>query len=133
MAVVPRDRSSATTRSRTWARRAGGRGPRGPGTPPPGRVPGSAPRGPPGTRRGRVGYWIAAPHRRRGYTTGGLDAISRWGLTLDGIERLELYVEPWNEGSWRAAERAGYHREGLLRRWQYVGPERRDMYMYSLF
>lgn len=83
--------------------------------------------------RASVGYWVAAPHRRRGYTTAALDAISRWGLTLDGIDRLELYVEPWNEGSWRAAERAGYHREGLLRRWQYVGPERRDMYMYSLF
>ena len=82
--------------------------------------------------RASVGYWIAAPHRRRGYTTAALDAISRWGLTLDGIDRLELYVEPWNEGSWRAAERAGYHREGLLRRWQYVGTERRDMYMYSL-
>ena len=82
--------------------------------------------------RASVGYWIAAPHRRRGYTSAALDAISRWGLTLDGIDRLELYVEPWNEGSWRAAERAGYHREGLLRRWQYVGPERRDMYMYSL-
>jgi RimJ/RimL family protein N-acetyltransferase len=82
--------------------------------------------------RASIGYWIAAPHRRRGYTTAALDAISRWGLTLDGIDRLELYVEPWNEGSWRAAERAGYHREGLLRRWQYVGQERRDMYMYSL-
>jgi ribosomal-protein-alanine N-acetyltransferase len=82
--------------------------------------------------RASIGYWVAAPHRRRGYTAAALDAISRWGLTLDGIERLELYVEPWNEGSWRAAERAGYRREGLLRRWQYVGPERRDMYMYSL-
>src|SRR5262249_58985791 len=79
-----------------------------------------------------VGYWTAAPYRRRGYTTAALDAVSRWGLTLDGIGRLELYVEPWNEGSWRAAERAGYQREGLLRRWQHVGPERRDMYMYSL-
>lgn len=45
---------------------------------------------------------------------------------------MELYVEPWNEGSWRAAERIGYAREGLLRSWQRVGDERRDMYMYSL-
>lgn len=29
-------------------------------------------------------------------------------------------------------ERAGYTREGLLRSWQRVEPERRDMYMYSL-
>ena len=81
--------------------------------------------------RASVGYWIAAPHRRRGYTTAALDAISRWGLTLDGIDRLELYVEPWNEGSWRAAERAGYDREGLLVAGS-TSPVAPRMYMYSL-
>ncbi len=50
----------------------------------------------------------------------------------DDVHRLELYVEPWNDGSWRAAERVGYRREGLLRSWQSVGHQRRDMYMYSL-
>lgn len=47
--------------------------------------------------------------------------LSDWGLALPGVHRLELYVEPWNEGSWRTAERAGYTREGLLRSWQQVG------------
>ena len=51
---------------------------------------------------------------------------------MPGVERLELYVEPWNEGSWRAAEAAGYQREGLLRAWQRVGDARGDMYMYSI-
>lgn len=46
--------------------------------------------------------------------------------------RLELYVEPWNEASWRTAEKAGFRREGLLRQYQEVGGERRDMFMYSL-
>ena len=82
--------------------------------------------------RASTGYWIAAPFRQRHYATAALDAISRWGLSLDGIHRVELYVEPWNEGSWRAAERVGYVREGLLRSWQRVGDERKDMYMYSL-
>jgi len=82
--------------------------------------------------RASTGYWIAAQFRQRGYASAALDAISRWGLSLDGVHRVELYVEPWNEGSWRAAERAGYAREGLLRSWQQVGGERRDMYMYSL-
>ncbi|HXL16435.1 MAG TPA: GNAT family protein, partial [Streptosporangiaceae bacterium] len=68
----------------------------------------------------------------RHYATAALEAISRWGLSLQGIHRIELYVEPWNEGSWRAAERVGNVREGLLRSWQQVGTERRDMYMYSL-
>jgi [ribosomal protein S5]-alanine N-acetyltransferase len=84
--------------------------------------------------QGRVstGYWVAGQFRRRGYVTAALAAISCWGLWLDGIHRIELYVEPWNEGSWRAAERVGYRREGLLRSWQQVGQQRRDMYMYSL-
>jgi RimJ/RimL family protein N-acetyltransferase len=82
--------------------------------------------------RASTGYWIAARFRKRGYAIAALEAISRWGLSLDGIHRVELYVEPWNEGSWRAAERVGYVREGLLRSWQRVGAERRDMYMYSL-
>lgn len=75
--------------------------------------------------RASIGYWIVASARRRGLATEALQVISEWGLTLPGIARLELYVEPWNEGSWRAAERVGYRREGLLRSWQAVGDERR--------
>lgn len=84
-----------------------------------------------GEGRASTGYWVASQFRRRGYATAALAAISRWGLSLDGVHRIELYVEPWNEGSWRAAEHAGFVREGLLRSWQRVGQERRDMYMYS--
>jgi [ribosomal protein S5]-alanine N-acetyltransferase len=82
--------------------------------------------------RASTGYWVAGQSRNRGYVTAALAAISRWGFSLDGIHRIELYAEPWNEGSWRAAERVGYRREGLLRSWQRVGHQRRDMYVYSL-
>ncbi len=87
-----------------------------------------------GLREGRasIGYWVGPSHRRGGWATHALRAVSTWGFTLPGIERLELYVEPWNEPSWRTAERAGYLREGLMRSWEAVGGERRDMYMYSL-
>lgn len=83
--------------------------------------------------RGRVsiGYWIGARHRRRGIASAALEVISEWGLTLPGVHRLELYVEPMNEGSWRLAERCGYMREGLLRGWQEIDSRRRDMYIYS--
>lgn len=82
--------------------------------------------------RASIGYWIALSARRRGLATAALEVVSAWGLALPGLARLELYIEPWNEGSWRAAERAGYQREGLLRSWQEVGGRRRDMYMYAL-
>jgi len=48
------------------------------------------------------------------------------------VFRIELQVEPSNEGSWRAAERVGYMREGLMRSWRQVGDERRDLYLCSL-
>jgi RimJ/RimL family protein N-acetyltransferase len=81
--------------------------------------------------RATIGYWIAARWRRRGYVTAALRLMAGWAFTLDGIARLELFVEPWNEGSWRAAERAGFRREGLLRAWQEIAGERRDMYVYG--
>ena len=87
-----------------------------------------------GIANGRVsiGYWLAARHRGRGVARHALQIISTWGSTLPGVHRLELYVEPWNVASWRTAEGVGYQREGLLRGWQAVGKERRDMYMYAL-
>lgn len=84
-----------------------------------------------GQGRASIGYWVGPRHRNKGIVSAALDAVSGWGLSLPGIYRLELYVEPWNEGSWRAAERCGYMREGLLHSWQEVGGQRKDMYMYS--
>jgi RimJ/RimL family protein N-acetyltransferase len=84
-----------------------------------------------GHGRASVGYWVAASARRHRVARRALRMVSEWGLALPGLHRLELYVEPWNEGSWRAAERAGYIRDGLLRSWEPVAEQRRDMYMYS--
>lgn len=81
--------------------------------------------------RAGIGYWIVPSARRQGYATDALATITAWGERLDGVDRLHLSVEPWNEGSWRAAERVGYEREGLLRSWERVGTERRDMFVYG--
>lgn len=81
--------------------------------------------------RASIGYWVGPSHRNRGIASAALDAISQWGLELPDIHRLELYVEPWNEGSWKTAEHCGYMREGLLRSWEEIGGARKDMYMYS--
>ena len=81
--------------------------------------------------RGSLGYWIVPAQRRSGLATEALRTISPWALSLDGVERLELFIETSNVGSWRAAERAGYQREGLLRSFQRIGSERRDMFVYS--
>jgi RimJ/RimL family protein N-acetyltransferase len=79
-----------------------------------------------------VGYWVAGPARGRRAAGHALTALARWALRDLRVPRLELYVEPWNQASVRTAEAAGFRREGLLRSWQEVGGERRDMFMYSL-
>ncbi|WP_425309576.1 GNAT family protein [Ammonicoccus fulvus] len=86
-----------------------------------------------GIKEGRAstGYWISPRFRRRGLVGAALQVLSDWALSLEEVERLELHVEPWNEGSWRAAEACGFEREGLLRSWRQVGTERRDMFMYT--
>jgi ribosomal-protein-alanine N-acetyltransferase len=85
-----------------------------------------------GYGRASVGYWVAPQFRRHGYAASALRALTTWAVDLDGVHRLQLFVEPWNEGSWRAAESCGYQREGLLRGWERVGAEYKDVYVYSL-
>lgn len=82
--------------------------------------------------RATIGYWIRPGSRRRGHAAHALGALTRWAWSLREVHRLQLYIEPHNVGSWRTAERAGYTREGLLRSWEVVGDERRDMLMYGV-
>jgi RimJ/RimL family protein N-acetyltransferase len=81
--------------------------------------------------RASLGYWLAGSARGQGIAAEALRAVVEWALRDLRIPRLELYVEPWNAASQRTAERVGFQREGLLRSWQQVGQERRDMIMYS--
>ena len=82
--------------------------------------------------RATVHYWISSQFRRRGYASAALTALTAWALSMPEVERLDLYIQPSNEASWRAAEAAGYLREGLLRSWQRVGAGRKDMFVYSI-
>jgi ribosomal-protein-alanine N-acetyltransferase len=81
--------------------------------------------------RASVGYWITPSERRRGFAAEALGILTEWAIALGDLDRLELYVEPWNTGSWRAAERAGDQREGLLRAWERIDGTPRDMYVYA--
>ncbi|MCO7240096.1 GNAT family N-acetyltransferase [Aeromicrobium sp. CnD17-E] len=67
--------------------------------------------------RASIGYWIAPPFRARGLAATSLVLRTDWALGLPEVHRVQLCVEPWNESSWRFAERCGYEREGLLRSW----------------
>ncbi|MER7744357.1 GNAT family N-acetyltransferase [Streptomyces bacillaris] len=82
--------------------------------------------------RASIGYWMVASGRGQGVTRAALCTVTSWALRDLGIPRLQLFIEPWNTASARIAVDVGYRREGLLRGWQRVGDERRDMAVYGL-
>lgn len=64
-----------------------------------------------------VGYWLAAEARGRGAATRAVRLVARWAFEVEpGLVRLELLTLVGNEASGRVALRAGFVREGVLRR-----------------
>jgi len=81
--------------------------------------------------RASTGYFVEEHHRGAGIAARALATLAAWAFEAIDIVRLELYVEPWNVGSIKTAERAEFVREGLLRKAERVGTERRDVYIYG--
>jgi RimJ/RimL family protein N-acetyltransferase len=44
---------------------------------------------------------------------------------------LKAFIEPWNTGSIRVAETAGFQREGLMRSFAPLGGIRKDTFLYA--
>jgi RimJ/RimL family protein N-acetyltransferase len=82
--------------------------------------------------KAEIGYWMAAEARRRGIGARATRMLAVWALSSLGLERLELLANPANEASQRLAERAGFTREGTLRRYRRRHGEREDLVMFSL-
>lgn len=82
-------------------------------------------------RRLTFGYWVVPSQRQRGVASTALALATRWAQDALNPVRCQAFIEPWNVASCRAAERAGYGREGLLRQWEQIDGDWRDMYVYS--
>jgi RimJ/RimL family protein N-acetyltransferase len=70
---------------------------------------------PPRAGVGVGGYWTVAAHRGRGYTGEALRLLCGWAFADVGLRRMELVVDPRNDGSRGVAESAGFRAEGTLR------------------
>lgn len=64
---------------------------------------------------GEIGYWTAPWGRGRGVAGRATELLTRWGLEELGLSRVELLADVQNHASQRAAEKAGFVREGVAR------------------
>jgi RimJ/RimL family protein N-acetyltransferase len=63
-----------------------------------------------------IGYWTAPSFRGQGVAVAVVVAVWRWAFAALPVDRIELLHAVENTGSARVAARAGFTREGRLRR-----------------
>ncbi|HEV3382316.1 MAG TPA: GNAT family N-acetyltransferase [Trebonia sp.] len=83
-------------------------------------------------RSAEIGYGVRSDERGKGYATEALAAVTRWALSDGGIQRAWLTANTDNLASIRVAEKAGFHREGTLRRANLEDDGLHDLAVFSL-
>ncbi len=66
-------------------------------------------------RRGEIGYWIGQDHWGNGYATEAARAVTEYGFTVLGLNRVEGRHFVRNPASGRVLEKCGMRLEGLHR------------------
>lgn len=75
-----------------------------------------------GNLRGEIGYMLMPQEWRKGYASEAIAAAVRYAFGYLELCRLEADVDPGNPGSWRALEKNGFRREGVMpQRWHKEG------------
>jgi RimJ/RimL family protein N-acetyltransferase len=83
-------------------------------------------------RCAEIGYGVRPGARGRGFATEALTALSRWALTAGSLQRVWLSVNTDNLASLRVARKAGFTREGTLRRASLDGDGLHDVAVLAL-
>ena len=78
-----------------------------------------------------IGIWIAPEHRGKGHGSEAQRQMAAYLFDNSYLERVEAGTEAGNIGEQRALEKAGFTREGVLRRANYRAGAWRDMVIYS--
>jgi RimJ/RimL family protein N-acetyltransferase len=79
-----------------------------------------------------VGYWVRSSRTRQGIASEAMRLIARLGLSKLEFQRLEIVAARDNLPSQRVAEKAGAHREGVLRNRLFLRGQPHDAVIYSI-
>jgi RimJ/RimL family protein N-acetyltransferase len=78
-----------------------------------------------------IGIWLAPEHRGKGHGSEAQRLLAAYLFAHTYLERVEASTEASNTGEQRALEKAGFTREGVLRRACFRAGEWRDMVLFS--
>jgi len=89
--------------------------------------------GPTSWRTWELGFIVHPAHQRQGLASEAASALLRHAFADLGVHRVVAHCNPDNVASWRALERVGLRREGLLRRNACFrqGPDGRELWTDS--
>src|SRR5262245_53838709 len=73
-----------------------------------------------------LGYWVGASFRNQGYMRDGLPLVLRRAFGPLALHRVEANIQPENAPSIALVKGAGFHREGLARRYLKIAARWRD-------
>lgn len=79
-----------------------------------------------------VGYFIKRKFWNQGINTRVLKAVCRFGFEIMGFERIEAMVHVDNIASNKTLQKAGFVREGMMRKRFYLNNQAQDGNMYSI-
>ncbi|MDH5410136.1 MAG: GNAT family N-acetyltransferase [Alphaproteobacteria bacterium] len=66
-------------------------------------------------RTGSLGYWVGAPHARKGYMTEAVRCVLEYSFGSLQLHRIEAACLPDNEASKGLLRKCGFREEGLAR------------------
>lgn len=77
------------------------------------------------------GYWLGEAYWGRGIASEAVASMAGHGLDALGFARLEAGVFAWNPASMRVLEKAGFAKEGVLRRSVFKDGQLIDRVIYA--
>jgi ribosomal-protein-alanine N-acetyltransferase len=83
-------------------------------------------------RAQQIGYSILPSERKKGYCSEAVKIMVDYLFLSKDIGRVQAYVDVRNDGSRKVLERAGFQKEGVVRKRSFFYGEWRDMTIYSI-
>jgi len=78
-----------------------------------------------------IGFWLGEPFWGRGVMTEVVKAVAPWALDRYDLRRIQASVYEWNPASMRVLDKAGYVREGRLRKAAIKDGQMIDVVLYA--